>query len=150
MIISLGSFIASMLVKKNILSPFKRFSYKFLNSIYLSLSFISFLIVMINTIDNQFKLILLFIRDFFLFFSYFGLFICLSNILLSFSPKSIESVFSSIFISFEILNYNSSLLTSSILLTIFDVDIKKGKIFNLNYIFLINILMIIFGFYYIN
>ena len=105
---------------------------------------------MINTIDNQFKLILLFIRDFFLFFSYFGLFICLSNILLSFSPKSIESVFSSIFISFEILNYNSSLLTSSILLTIFDVDIKKGKIFNLNYIFLINILMIIFGFYYIN
>ena len=139
----------SLLIKYNVLSPFNWFSYKFYNGIYLCLSIISYFIIMIDTIDHDIKIILLLFWDFFHFFSYFGLFICISNILISFSPKSIESVFSSLFISFEILNYNLSLLFSSILLTAFDIDIKNGKTFNLNYVFLINILMIIFGFYFI-
>ena len=91
---------------------------------------------------------ILLIWDFFVYFSYFGIFICLSTILMSFAPKKVEGIFSSMFFTLEIAAFVFSAFISGLLVWIFDMNFNKNfELFNI--IFVINIIMISMGFYFI-
>ena len=76
----------------------------------------TYLVIMIDIIPKRYKYIIMYLWDFNMYFSYYGLFISLSNILLSYCPKNIEGIFSSIFFSIEVLNYIFSIFFTGILL----------------------------------
>lgn len=147
-IMAFGSFLVSFLIKKWIFDPFKRSSFYFFNLLYLCTSFISYSIIMMDFLSYDVKFGLLLLWDFFVLFSYFGVFICTLTILLSYCPKSIEAIFSSIFFTIEIFCYIFSLFVTYILMKIFDADIYKKKK-NLNFIFGLNFLMILSSFCFI-
>lgn len=124
---SLGSFIVSFLIKKWIIDPFKRSSFYLFNCLYLFASFFTYMIIMSNFITHDIKFKLLLIWDFIFFLSYFGVYISPLTVLLSYCPKSIEGIFSSIFFAIEIFCYVFSLFYTFILMKIFDADIFQKK-----------------------
>ena len=74
----------------------------------------------------NFKLTFLFFKDFLFSFSYFGIIVFIITILLSFAPKSIEAIFSSLFFTLEIIMYVSSVFFSYILMEVLKIDGYKN------------------------
>ena len=83
-----------------------------------------------------------------MYFGYFGLFISLCNLLVSFCPKNIEAVFSSLFFAVENCSYIWSIFLSGIILKVLDFDFEKDKN-DLYYLFGINTIMISISFFII-